>query len=62
MSGLVVEQYSLLILLLIETKQKTEKEGCTVRFFFEAAGNYLQMDCQIIGTKLCLSCKMRFVR
>ncbi|KAH1258987.1 hypothetical protein GmHk_03G008563 [Glycine max] len=29
MSGLVVEQYSLLILLLIETKQKTEKEGCT---------------------------------
>ena len=42
MSGLVVEQYSLLILLLIETKQKTEKEGCTVRFFFEAAGNYLQ--------------------
>lgn len=31
---LMVEQYSLLILLLIETMQKTEREGCTARIFF----------------------------
>ncbi|KAL5155681.1 hypothetical protein HKD37_19G054718 [Glycine soja] len=45
MSGLVVEQYSLLILLLIEAKLKTEKEGCTASIFLK----WQAISCKWIG-------------
>ncbi|TKY61810.1 MORC family CW-type zinc finger protein 4 [Spatholobus suberectus] len=49
MSGLAVEQYSLLILLLIETKQKTEKEGCTARIFFKWQAIYCEWIVNLEG-------------
>lgn len=60
MLGLGVEQYSLLILL-IEYQAENKKGEMYSKNSFEAAGNLLQMNCQLSGIQIPMSCKIRFV-